>query len=308
MSTREFIALGTSSQVPTKERNQNAYWLRWNGIGFLFDPGEGAQRQLTFAGVAASSIHVICITHFHGDHCLGLAGILQRLSLERCNHPVHIFFPESGKEYLDRLLKAAIYQPNAEWILHPVEPVTQELLELNRTEEYVLKAHSLDHVVPTIGFRIEEPERLRFLPEKLEIAGVQGSMVGELQRKGWIQSAGRVVHLEEVTAPRSGSVFACVMDTRPCPGAISLAKNAELIVMEATYTVEHREQANFYSHSTAADAAKTALAAGAHRLALTHFSQRYRDTHQHLLDAQEIFSDVIALKDLDRLDIPRRRE
>jgi ribonuclease Z len=304
MSGFEFIALGTSSQVPTRERNQNAYLLRWNGSGFLLDPGEGVQRQLTFAGVAAGSIHIIGISHFHGDHCLGLAGLAQRLSLEQCSHPVHIFFPGSGREYLERILGASIYQSNVEWILHPVETKAQEVLELSRTENYILKAHPLHHGVPTIGFRIEEPEGLRFLPEKLELAGVQGPMVRELRNKGWIQCEGRVVHLEEVAVPRSGRVFAFVMDTRPCSGAVALAKQAGLLVMEATYAAEHGELAEMYYHSTAAEAAMTARAAGAHRLALTHFSQRYCDTRQHVLDAREIHPNVVALNDLDRLEIP----
>jgi ribonuclease Z len=307
MNGRELIALGTSSQAPTRERNQNAYIIRWHGIGFLFDPGEGAQRQLTLAGVAASSIHVICITHFHGDHCLGLAGIVQRLSLECCGHPVHIFFPESGQEYLERLLHASIYQPNAEYILHPVGSEEGEMLELNRTEDYVLKSHPLDHTAPTIGFRLEEREGWNFIPGQLERVGVKGAMVGELQRKGWIQAAEGIVHIEEVTVPRPRSVFAFIMDTRPCSGAVALAENADLVVMEATYTNEHRALANLYYHSTAADAARTAIDAGARRLAMTHFSQRYLNAHQHLIDAWEIFPDAVALNDLDRFDIPRLR-
>jgi ribonuclease Z len=307
MSGRELIALGTSSQVPTRERSQNAYLLRWDGIGFLFDPGEGAQRQLTLAGVAASSIHVICITHFHGDHCLGLAGIVQRISFERCGHPVHIFFPESGQEYLERLMHAAIYQPNAEFVLHPVGAQGEQLLELHHTEKYLLKSHPLDHSAPTIGYRVEEPEGVQFIPEQLERVGVKGPMVGELQRKGWIRGAEGIVYLEEVTAPRPKSVFAFVMDTRPCPGAVALSEDANLVVMEATYANEHRAIADLYSHSTAADAARTALDAGAHQLAMAHFSQRYVNAEQHLADAREIFPNAVALSDLDRLDIPRMR-
>jgi ribonuclease Z len=306
LSTRELIALGTSSQVPTRERNHNAYLLRWDGEGFLFDPGEGTQRQLSLAGVATCSIHSICITHFHGDHCLGLAGIAQRLSLDRCSHPVHVYYPGSGQIYVDRLLSAASFQPNIELILHPIGQWSGGMLELKRTDAYVLKSHPLDHAVPTFGFRLEELECLRFLPEKLDVAGVHGPMVGELRRRGWIQGADRIVRLEEVTVHRAGSVFAFIMDTRPCPGAVALAKDADLLVMEATYTSEHRDLANIYFHSTAADAAKTALEAGAHRLALTHFSQRYLSANPHLLEAQEIFANTVVLNDLDRIGIARR--
>jgi ribonuclease Z len=307
MSRRELIALGTSSQVPTKERSHNAYLLRWDGIGFLLDPGEGAQRQLTLAGVSASSIHYICITHFHGDHCLGLAGIVQRMSLENCHHPVHIFFPEEGQIYVERLCSAAISQIKIDLLLAPVGQNTGAATDLLRTDEFILKAHSLDHSVPTIGFRIEDSAGARFAPEKLEMAGVRGAMVGEIQRKGFLEIGGRMVRLEDVTVPRLQSAFAFIMDTRPCPGAVALANDADLMVMEATYASELQDLANIYRHSTALDAANVARAAGAHRLAITHFSQRYSNPERHLRDAQEIFPNVLALNDLDRIDIPRRK-
>ncbi len=306
MSTRELIALGTSSQVPTRERNHNAYFLRWDAEGFLLDPGEGAQRQLTLAGLAASSIHHICITHFHGDHCLGLAGIVQRLSLDHCDHSIHVFYPESGHIFVERLCNATLHKPEVELLLHPIKHGSGGMVELHRTPNYVLKAQPLDHSVDTVGFRVEEFEGARFLPEKLDAAGVRGAMVGELQRQGWIHSAGRIVRLEEVTVPRAGSSFAFVMDTRPCPGAANLALDADLLVMEATYTSEHRDLAALYCHSTAADAAQTALSAGVHRLALSHFSQRYLSAEQHLLEARRILPNVNVLNDLDRVDIPRR--
>jgi ribonuclease Z len=304
MSTRELIALGTSSQVPTRERSHNAYLLRWDGSGFLFDPGEGAQRQLTLAGVAPCSIHYICITHFHGDHCLGLAGIVQRLSLDNCDHPVHIFFPEEGQVYIERLCSAAIYQLKIDLILNPIKQGGMTVLF--QAEEYALKAHSLDHTVPTIGFRLQESDGVRFDSEKLKLSGVYGPMVGELERKGAIELGNRLVRLEDVTIPHRGSAFAFIMDTRPCPGAMILAKDADLVVMEATYVSEHKEMADQYRHSTARDAAMTVESAGAHRLAITHFSQRYSNPEQHLKDAREVFSNVIALNDLDRVRIPRR--
>jgi ribonuclease Z len=306
MSNRELIALGTSSQSPTRERSHNAYVLRWDGEGYLFDPGEGAQRQLTLANISACSIHSICITHFHGDHCLGLAGILQRLSADRCDHPIHLYYPESGQLYVERLCGAAIYQSSIELKYHPIKPASPEMLDLHHTSGCTLKSFSLDHSVPTVGYRLEESPGLRFQRERLERMGIVGPMVGELQRKGWIDIAGRIARIEEVTEPRQGSVFAFVMDTRRCPGAIALAKNANLLVMEATYTSEHQDLADRYLHCTSSDAAKVALAANAKKLALGHFSQRYVDTRQHLEDALAIFPNVIVLNDLDRVGIPRQ--
>ena len=99
MGARELVVLGTASQAPTRRRNHNGYLLRWDGEGLLFDPGEGTQRQMTHAGVASSAITRICLTHFHGDHCLGLPGVVQRLSLDRVPHPVHAHHPASGQVY-----------------------------------------------------------------------------------------------------------------------------------------------------------------------------------------------------------------
>ena len=258
MSSRELIALGTSSQVPTRERSHNAYMVRWDGEGFLFDVGEGVQRQLTLAGVSANSVNHICITHLHGDHCLGLAGIVQRLSLDQCDHPVHLYYPESGQVYVDRLCGASVYQAQVELIHHPIRPADGRL-ELSRAATYTLVSHALDHTVPTVGYRIEEAPGVRFVPEKLNQAGVHGPMVGELQRNRSIQIGGRIVRLEEVTVPRSGSVFAFIMDTRPCAGAVALAKDADLVLMEATYTSEHQDLAMFYFHSTAAGCGEDCL-------------------------------------------------
>lgn len=306
MSGRELIALGTSSQAPTRQRSHNAYLLRWDGEGFLLDPGEGTQRQLTLAGVAASSIHRICITHFHGDHCLGLPGVVQRLSLERCDHPVHLYYPESGQVYIDRLTSASIYRQEIELILHPTPQPSRGARELDRGNGRVLKACALDHSVPTIGFRIEDEADVRFDPAKLELAGVRGPRIRELKRAGRLEIEGRTVRLEEVTNARPVSAFAFVMDTRPCEGAVELGRDADLMLMEATYLAEHQRLAESYLHSTAADAAQTAVRAGCRRLALAHFSQRYESASQHVFEAGAIFPEVVALNDFDRIAIPRR--
>src|SRR2546421_113610 len=120
MSAKTFFALGTASQVPTRERNHNGYFVRWDKQGFLFDPGEGTQRQMIFAGVSASEITKIFITHFHGDHCLGLPGVLQRLSLDKVSHEVEVFYPASGKRYVENLRNSSIYYNTVSIIEHPI--------------------------------------------------------------------------------------------------------------------------------------------------------------------------------------------
>src|ERR1700688_1223054 len=102
VSDRELVVLGTASQAPTRRRNHNGYFLRWDGEGLVFDPGEGTQRQMLFAGITASQITRICITHFHGDHCLGLPGVLQRISLDQVPHAVDVCYPAESQEVFGR--------------------------------------------------------------------------------------------------------------------------------------------------------------------------------------------------------------
>ena len=307
MSTRELLALGTASQVPTRRRNHNGYFLRWDDEGFLFDPGEGTQRQMAFGELPASALHRIFVTHSHGDHCLGLAGILQRLSLDRCAHPVTVHYPASGQVYFDRLQDASIYHHAATIIPAPVDIPPGALTLIAEAADYRVFAHVLDHPVPTVGYRIEERPSRTFLPERLAAHGVVGPAIKTLQSEGSLSVGGRVVSLDEVSVPRPGGVFAFVMDTAPCPGATALARDADLLVMEATFSAADQELATAYGHSSSVDAARTALAAGARRLAITHFSQRYTSVEAHLVEARAVFPETVALHDLDRIPIARRR-
>lgn len=295
--------LGTASQAPTRYRNHNGYLLRWDDEAILFDPGEGTQRQLTLAGVAASAITRICVTHFHGDHCLGLPGVVQRLSLDRVAHPVDVYFPAGGQPYFERLRRASIFDERAE--VRP-QPVPGPGL-VAAPPPFALTAARLDHGADTLGWRLEEPEGRRMLPERLEALGVRGPDVGRLQRDGALDVDGRRVTLEEVSEPRPGQRFAFVMDTAVCDAAVELARGVDLLVCESTYLTADEDLARAYRHLTAAQAARIAAAAGARMLLLTHFSQRYPDESVFLAEAAPIFPQVVAARDLLRVPVPSRR-
>jgi ribonuclease Z len=303
MSARELLVLGTASQAPTRDRNHNGYLLRWDDEAILLDPGEGAQRQLTLAGVASSTITRICVTHFHGDHCLGLPGIIQRLSLDRVAHTVDIYFPASGQRYLDRLRGACIFHESAELGVHPVDrPGT-----VAGGVPFRLVAGRLDHRADTFGWRLEEPDGRRMLPDRLEALGVWGPDIGRLQREGAISVNGRRVTVEEVSTPRPGQRFAFVMDTRLCDAALELADGVDLLVCESTYLRGEEALAEEYGHLTAAQAARIAADAGARQLVLTHFSQRHPDSERYAAEARTIFPNVVAARDLLCITLPRRR-
>jgi ribonuclease Z len=302
MPSRELVVLGSASQTPTRRRNHNGYLLRWDDRAVLFDPGEGTQRQLLLAGASPTGIHHICVTHFHGDHCLGLPGMLQRLSLDRVTHPVEVLFPASGAGYFERLRHASAYQDHLD--VRPVPVATDG--PASTGGPFAIEAVRLDHDPETFGWRVVEPDGVRMLPERLADVGVSGPDVGRLATAGVVDGPGGRVRLEDVSEPRRGQRMAFVMDTGMGDAAVELAGGADLVVCEATFASADRELARRYRHLTAADAGRVARDAGARRLVITHFSQRYPDVRLLLDEALAVFPDVVAAEDLARIPVPSR--
>ncbi len=305
-ASRYAIFLGTASQVPTRARNHNAIFLRWDELGILFDPGEGTQRQMVHAGLSSTQITHIAITHFHGDHCLGLAAVVQRISLDRVPHPVEVIYPSSGQVYFERLRHASIFHDVAILVPRPFAAAQGEEIVVARMPGATLSARALDHRVDCYGYRLQEPEGRRMLPEKLAAAGVRGAAIRELIQKGEIAVDGQVVRLGDVSEHRRGQSFALVMDTRPCPGAQHLSRGADLLVCESTYLSTEAEEAREHYHMTAAQAATLAREGGVRRLALTHFSQRYTQMEPFLREAEAIHGDVFIAADLTQVAVPAR--
>ena len=306
MSGRELVVLGTASQAPTRRRNHNGYLLRWDGEGVLFDPGEGTQRQMLFAGVAASQITHICITHFHGDHCLGLPGVLQRMSLDRVPHIVDACYPGQNQELFNRLRHAALFHEVTNLAERPVTGGGTVL----EAHSFRLETQPLSHSVPTIGYRLVEPGGRRMLPDKLAALGITGPAIGRLQREGRLVTGDGLVSLEQVSESRPGQRFAFIMDTRLCDGAFALADRADMLVCESTFADTEAALARDYGHLTARQAGRIAAESGTRLLVLTHFSQRYQHgDSQHLADeaAGAFGGRVVLANDLDRIPVPSRR-
>jgi ribonuclease Z len=295
---RELTILGTASQVPTRHRNHNGYLLRWDDEVILFDPGEGTQRQMLMAGLAVSPLTRICITHFHGDHSLGLPGVIQRISLDKVPHPVAVHFPAGGRDYFDRLRHATSFYDVAD--LRP-EPVGAGFAV--QTSAGRLTALPLRHSIETYGYRLVEPDGRRMLPERLAGHGIAGPAVGVLQRTGRLGA----VTLADVSAPRPGQRFAFVMDTGLCDTVFALAEEADLLVIESTFLAEDAALAAQVGHLTAGQAAAVARESRVRTLVLSHFSQRYTDATRFLDEAREQFDGEIRLAhDLMRVGVPAR--
>ncbi|MCD6446535.1 MAG: MBL fold metallo-hydrolase [Candidatus Marinimicrobia bacterium] len=289
--------LGTAGQLPTRTRSQNAYFLDWPYGGVLFDPGEGAQRQFTFAGISPGRIHKIFISHFHGDHCLGLPGIMQRLSLMELKHEVHIYFPEEGRPYFDALSIASKYTHRINFHLHPIHEGAVE-----ETEDYRIEAYDLLHSTPTLGYRFIDKSRMRFRKELLEEMHLYGPILGELERNGKIKHQGKTITRDELSYYSDEKIFAYVLDTGICDSIPKLIRNADLVLMEATYLGSEFALAEEFMHMTAEKAAEYAKNNNVKKLALTHFSERYKDLNLYQKAVEKTYKNTHISHDLDVIE------
>ncbi|MFC9078075.1 ribonuclease Z [Streptomyces sp. NPDC057062] len=300
MSVRELVVLGTASQVPTRHRNHNGYLLRWDGDGILFDPGEGTQRQMLRAGAAAHDLNRICVTHFHGDHSLGLAGVIQRINLDKVPHRITAHYPKSGQHFFERLRYATAYR---ETVGITEAPVAEDGV-IATTAAYTLEARRLSHPVDSFGYRLVEPDGRRMLPERLAAHGIKGPDVGRIQREGSLDG----VTLEAVSEVRRGQRFGFVMDTRLCDGVYALAESCDMLVIESTFLDTDEQLAVEYGHLTAGQAARVAQGAGVRHLVLTHFSQRYAEPEEFERQARDagFEGELTVARDLLRVPLPKR--
>lgn len=296
MSVKDIIILGCSSQQPTRRRNHGAYLFRWNDQGLLFDPGEGTQRQFIFAEVAPTVVSHIFVSHFHGDHCLGLGSMLMRLNLDKVTHPIHCFYPASGQKNFEALRYGCIYRENIQVIEHPISSsgVVYE------DEKFSVESTFLEHGIDNIGWRVTERPRLKFDKKKLKLRKIVGLDVQKLKRDKRITINNQEISIEEVSWIQKGDSIAVVIDTRYCPQAVEIAKEATVLLCESTYLQEHEELAHKYFHMSAKQAAKLAKKANVKKLILTHFSARYQDLSLFETEAKEVFPNSHVAEDFKR--------
>jgi len=302
---RELVVLGTASMLPTRHRAHNSYALRWDEQLILFDPGEGAQRGCTLTGVSIAKATAVCVTHFHGDHSLGLPGIIQRRSFDNSASQkglaaLPIFYPADGEAYFERLRHASIFHDTSNVMKMPVAAVGVQSV-LGR---FQLSAQRLVHRDTTYGYRLDEPDGVSVDGELLAATGVAGPDVGRLLDQGWIDGPKGRVSVDQVTKPKRGQSMAFVMDTVPCEGALELARDVDLLVCESTYLHAELELAERYRHMTARQAAELATEAGARRLVLTHFSARYPNNEVFAEEASQFHDDVVVADELATIAVP----
>ena len=309
MSTREIVILGTASMSPTRHRNHNGYALRWDDRLVLFDPGEGFQRQCTLAGITIAKADAVCLTHFHGDHCLGLPGLIIRRAADQVAEPLDIYFPGDGVEYFEKLRSctAAAVEP-------PLNPYPiNEPGVVGSVGDLSITALPLRHRITAYGYRLQEPDGRTFDTDELAARGITGPDVGLLHRQGELDTPTGQVTLDDVSTHRTGQSMAFVMDTAVCDSILDLARDVDLLVIESTFLKADTDLAEQYRHLTADQAGRLAAEAGARRVVLTHFSQRYGsgdpqtgDVQMFVEEASVHHGDVHGANDFDVIEVPSR--
>jgi len=291
--------LGTSCMVPTKDRAQTAIVLEHKGELLLFDSGENVQRQFQLADLKPTRIGKIFLTHWHGDHVLGLPGLLQTLSSQEYSDVLLIFGPPGIKEKINVMMGVFDFDNRLKIEIHEVKNG-----RIYENSEYEIYAAPLKHRVPCLAYSFVLKDRLRIDLKKASILGLKpGPVMGKLQKGHPVKFKGREIKPEETTYVVKGKKITFVFDTLPVKEAISIAKGSDLLITEAVYTSELEEKAHEHKHLTAKQAALIAKESKSKQLILTHLSPRYKDKTTLLKEAKIVFPKTQLAKDFMKIKI-----
>ncbi|HEX6631614.1 MAG TPA: ribonuclease Z [Gemmatimonadaceae bacterium] len=296
--------LGTAASRPTIERNVASLAVIREGDAFLFDCGEGTQRQMMRYGITFN-VDDIFFTHFHADHFLGVAGLMRTMGLQGRTAPLRLWGPRGAQRVLRRAEGFG-----AERLGYPLEIVELAPGESVQRAGFRIFPYPVEHRgASAVGWVLTEEDRLgRFEPEVARELGIpEGPLWGRLHRGETVTLPdGRTIDPARLVGPpRPGRTIVYTGDTRPCPATIEVARGADVLVHEATFADDEAQRAAETGHSTAAEAATVAAAAGVDRLVLTHLSARYsRDVGDLEREARARFPATVVARDGYTVDVP----
>jgi len=290
----EIVFLGTACMAPTKERNLTGILINYKNENILIDCGEGTQRQMRLANISPTKITKILITHLHGDHIFGLPGLFQTLASSNYSKILEIFGPRGIKDYVNSIIKKYLYKSK---ILINIKEISPGIFY--RSKDFILKASMLNHSIPCLGYSLIENDKRKINLNYMKKFGLtRHPLLGNLQKGKDIIFKGKKIKVENATFLKKGKKITIILDTEFTNNAISLSKNSDILVSEATFSDELKDKAKETKHLTAKQAAQIAKKADVKRLLLTHFSQRYKDTKKLEQEAKKIFKNTQITKDL----------
>lgn len=285
--------------VPTKDRNHLATALEYNGSIFLFDCGENTQKQIKIMKLPIGKIKKIFISHWHGDHVLGLPGLIQTLSNTDNVDQIEIHGPINTPKFVDHMLKSTIFESKIPIKVFEHIPKKKEILTIIDTADYSIKVARLRHSVPCIGYSFEKKDVLNIDKKKAIKHGLETSpMLARVKMGLDIEHEGKTIKAQDLTYTKKGTKICFVFDTRPCQEIDMLVKNSNYLVMEATFIFEkHGDRAEETDHMSAKETAEIAATNNVETLLITHFSQRYKDVKDIEDEAKQYFENTISAYD-----------
>lgn len=296
----KILFLGTGSTVPTAERNHSSIYLQYKDENILIDCGEGTQRQLRKAKINLGKLTKILITHWHGDHVLGLPGLFQTLAFNNYNKILEIYGPKGTKKYIKEIFK--IFVPKKK-IKTNIKEVSGKFL---KTKDFEITALPLQHGCPAMGYMFEEKPKLRIDKNKLKKLKLKKQDLRKLSQltKGKnIKINGRTIKSKQITYSKPSKKISFIFDTEKCKAVEKLAKNSDLAIMDSTLD-ENEKKAKEYKHMTAKQAATIAKKTNVKKLILTHISQRYENKPKKLeAIAKKVFKNTQIAKDFMVIEV-----
>ncbi len=298
----ELVFLGTSSAIPTSHRNHSAIALKAFGEIMLFDCGEGTQLQMSKAKISPMKINNIFITHFHGDHILGLPGIIQSMAFRGRKNPLHIFGPKGLVEMINIIRNFGYFSLTFEIYMHEIDDGI--ILE---EENYRISCSKMNHTVLNFAYSVYEKRRPKFIREKAIALGIKpGPDFGKLQQGIAVKVGDTTVQPEHVLGEeRKGRKIVYSGDTSPSKQMVEFARDADVLIHESTFEGICGDKAYEMGHSTSIQAAEIAKKANVKKLMLTHVSTRYKKSDILETEAREIFENSIVAEDLMQIEVKR---
>ena len=296
------VILGTSSAIPTQDRGLSAIAIRRGGELLLFDVGEGTQRALIKAKLGLNRKMKIFITHLHGDHCIGLIGLFQTMSMVNRDKPLDVYGPKGLMGFVKSNMKHLRFGLTYPLSIHEIK---REGIVVKESD-YTVKTCKTEHSVLTYAYLLQEKPRPGiFNPKIASKLGVpEGKLWSRLQHGRSVMVGSKLVKPSQVMNPkRGGRTVGISGDTRPAAHLSKFFSEVDVLIFDSTYGDDHMDKAIDNTHSTAREAATVAFNAEAKLLALTHFSSRYDDVQRLVKEAMEVHPKVVAAHDMMTLDV-----
>jgi len=292
--------LGTGQAIPTEKRNHTAILLQYADENILVDCGEGTQRQFRKAKLNPCKLTRLLITHWHGDHILGLPGLLQTLALNAYNKTLEVYIPKGTAHFFQLIQRMFVYKDAIKLNLNEVEPGT-----IFETSKFKIEAETMKHDTPCLAYSFVEKDKIRIDKGKMKKLGIKpGPLLKQIKQGKSIKLKDNVIKPEDLTYEEKGRKITFILDTITNENAVKLAKNSDLLVCESTYTEQEKDLAKEYKHLTAKQAAEIAKKSNSKKLILTHISQRYDYKEKFLLEeAKKIFKSSEVAEDLTSLEL-----